>query len=198
MTLKVRKKIGQCLIQAGLITGEDLQTALAEQERTGERVGAVLVRLSLATEKQITKVLGYQLGFPYVSLTEDPPEPAAVILIPKEVALKRLCVASRLDRNRLTVAMSDPLLFNPVQDLERQTGYAVMQAVATRSDILASIERCYPANACPHCGHQLREPGPEARDALAASGRSLFLSDVRNWEAPSRPRYGTREQTGPF
>ncbi len=165
----MRKKIGECLIQAGLITGDDLQAALAEHERTGERVGAVLVRLSLATEKQITKVLAYQLGFPYVSLTQDPPEPAAVILIPREVALKRLCVAARLDRNRLTIAMSDPLLFNPVQDLERQTGYAVMQAVATRSDILASIERCYPANACPHCGHRLRQPMPEARTTVAAS-----------------------------
>jgi hypothetical protein len=94
--------------------------------------------------------------------------------------------------------MSDPLLFNPVQDLEQQTGYTVMPAVATRSDILASIERYYPANACPHCGHRLRRPMPEARDALVASGRSLFPADVRDWEAPSGPRYGTREQTEPF
>jgi len=194
----LRKKIGECLIQAGLITEDDLHVALAEHARTGERIGAVLVRLSFATEKQITKVLAYQLGLPYVSLTQEPPEPAAVILIPKEVALKRLCVAARLHRNRLTVAMSDPLLFNPVQDLEWQTGYAVVQAVATRSDILASIERCYPANACPHCGHRLRRPMPEARDALATSGRSLFPSDVRDWGAPSGPRYGTPEQTEPF
>ena len=52
---RVRKKIGECLIQAGLITEEDLQIALAEHKRTGERVGAVLVRLNFATEKQITK-----------------------------------------------------------------------------------------------------------------------------------------------
>ena len=64
---RVRKKIGECLIQAGLITEEDLQTALAEHKRTGERVGAVLVRLNLATEKQITKALAYQLGFPYAT-----------------------------------------------------------------------------------------------------------------------------------
>jgi type IV pilus assembly protein PilB len=195
----VRKRIGECLIQAGLITEEDLRTALAEHERTGESVGAVLVRLNLATEKQITKALAYQLGFPYISLTEDPPEPAAIILIPKEVALKRLCVAARLDKNRLTVAMSDPLLFNPVQDLELQTGYSVNQAVATRSDILASIEKYYPANACPHCGHQLRRPIPEARETVAPpSGRSLFPSDVRNWEVHSGPRYGSREQPEPF
>ena len=89
----LRKKIGECLIQAGLITEEDLQVALAEHKRTGERIGVVLVRLNLATEKQITKALAYQLGFPYASLTDEPPDPAAIVLIPKDVALKRVCVA---------------------------------------------------------------------------------------------------------
>jgi len=143
----VRKKIGECLIQAGLITDENLQTALAEHKRTGERVGVVLVRLNLATEKQITKALAYQLGFPYASLTDEPPEPAAIILIPKEVAQKRVCVAVKLEKNLLTVAMSDPLLFSLVQDLEFQTGYRIRQVVATRTDILEAIESGYPDKA---------------------------------------------------
>ena len=82
----MRKKIGECLIQAGLITEEDLKVALAEHKRTGERVGVVLVRMNLATEKQIAKALAFQLGFPYINLTENPPDPTAVVLIPKEVA----------------------------------------------------------------------------------------------------------------
>src|SRR6187431_980701 len=143
----MRKKIGECLIQAGLITEEDLQVALAEHKRTGERVGAVLIRLNLATEKQITKALAYQLGFPYASLTEEPPDPAAIILIPKDVALKRICVAIKLEKNLLTVAMSDPLLFSLVQDLEFQTGYRIRQVVATKSDILEAIEIGYPDKA---------------------------------------------------
>jgi type IV pilus assembly protein PilB len=143
----VRKKIGECLIQAGLITEEDLQIALAEHKRTGERVGAVLVRLNLATEKQITKALAYQLGFPYVSLGDEPPDPAAIVLIPKDVALKRICVAVKLEKNLLTVAMSDPLLFSLVQDLEFQTGYRIKQVVATRTDILRAIETGYPDKA---------------------------------------------------
>jgi type IV pilus assembly protein PilB len=143
----VRKKIGECLIQAGLITEEDLQVALTEHKRTGERVGSVLVRLNLATEKQITKALAYQLGFPYVSLADEPPDPAAIILIAKDVALKRVCVAVKLEKNLLTVAMSDPLLFSLVQDLEFQTGYRIKQVVATRTDILTSIEGGYPDKA---------------------------------------------------
>src|SRR5262249_9044335 len=144
---RVRKKIGECLIQAGLISEEDLQVALAEHKRTGERVGSVLVRLNLATEKQITKALAYQLGFPYVSLADEPPDPGAIVLISKDIALKRVCVAVRLEKNLLTVAMSDPLLFSLVQDLEFQTGYRIKQVVATRTDILSSIEVGYPDKA---------------------------------------------------
>ena len=143
----MRKKLGECLIQAGLITDEDLQSALAEHKRTGERLGAVLVRLNLATERQIAKALAYQLGFPYLNLAENPPEAAAVILIAKDVALKRSCVAVRLDKNLLTVAMADPLLFSLVQDLEFQTGYRIKQVVATRADILEAIAAGYPDKA---------------------------------------------------
>src|SRR5581483_6289855 len=143
----MRKKIGECLIQAGLITEDDLRNALAEHKRTGERLGVVLVRMNLATEKQIAKALAFQLGFPYINLAETPVEPSTVVLIPKDVALKRVCIAVRLDKNLLTVAMSDPLLFSLVQDLEFQTGYRIKQVVATRGDILDAINTSYPDKA---------------------------------------------------
>ena len=143
----MRKKIGECLIQAGLITDDDLRSALAEHKRTGERLGVVLVRMNLATEKQIAKALAFQLGFPYINLNENPPDPVAVVLIPKEVSLKRVCVAVRLEKNLLTVAMSDPLLFSLVQDLEFQTGYRIKQVVATRGDIIDAIQTGYPDKA---------------------------------------------------
>jgi len=143
----MRKKLGECLIQAGLITEDDLQSALAEHKRTGERLGAVLVRLNLASERQIAKALAYQLGFPYLNLAENPPDPTIVTLIAKDVALKRSCVAIRLEKNLLTVAMADPLLFSLVQDLEFQTGYRIKQVVATRADILEAIGAGYPDKA---------------------------------------------------
>jgi type IV pilus assembly protein PilB len=143
----VRKKIGECLVQAGLINDDDLEQALAEHKRTGERLGVVLVRMKLATEKQIAKALAMQLGFPYVSLAESPPDPTAVVLIPKDVALKRVCIAVSLEKNLLTVAMSDPLLFSLVQDLEFQTGHRIKQVVATRGDILEAIQTGYPDKA---------------------------------------------------
>ena len=172
----MRKKIGECLIQAGLITEDDLRTALAEHKRTGERLGVVLVRMNLATEKQIAKALAFQLGFPYINLTENPPDPTAVVLIPKEVSLKRVCVAVRLEKNLLTVAMSDPLLFSLVQDLEFQTGYRIKQVVATRGDIVDAIQTGYPDKALMRtnqAGSDLSVIAP-----LAPSGRGRGVGDA--------------------
>src|SRR5258706_3053897 len=103
--------------------------------------------MNLASEKQIAKALAFQLGFPYVNLSENPPEVNEVTLIPKDVALKRVCIAVGLEKNLLTVAMSDPLLFSLVQDLEFQTGYRIKQVVATRGDIADAIQTCYPDKA---------------------------------------------------
>src|SRR5258705_12332251 len=105
--------------------------------------------MNLATERQIAKALAYQLGFSYVNLTENVPDPAAVILIPKDVALKRTCIAIGVEKNLLTVAMSDPLLFTLVQDLEFQTGYRIKQVGSTRQAIVDSIHASYPYKALP-------------------------------------------------
>ena len=157
----MRKKIGECLVQAGVITDADLQAALAEHGRTGERVGAALVRLALATEQQVARAVARQLGFPYVSLAEEPPDPAALVRIPKAIALERVCVGVRLRGNHLTVATCDPLLFSLVQDLEFQTGCRVTPVVATRTDILAAIA----------AGYSSEETAPSIGGALALHSR---------------------------
>ena len=139
--------IGECLRQAGIITETDLQAALVEHKRSGERLGSVLTRMGLATERQIAKALAYQLGFPYVDLAESPLAAATVALIPREIALARNCIVVAAEKNILTVAMADPLMFTLVQDLEFRTGYRVKQAVATRDEIIEAIHRSYPDKA---------------------------------------------------
>jgi type IV pilus assembly protein PilB len=189
----MRKKLGECLIQAGLITEDDLQSALTEHKRTGERLGAVLVRLNLATERQIAKALAYQLGFPYLNLAETPPDQAVVTLIPKDIALKRSCVAIRLDKNLLTVAMADPLLFSLVQDLEFQTGYRIKQVVATRADILESIASGYPDKALIKATPQTGQvPAPRIRPDQPAGNEALAR---REDDAGFEPATGLKERS---
>jgi type IV pilus assembly protein PilB len=140
----VRAVIGECLLEQGVLAEADLAEALAEHGRSGERLGSVLVRMNLATERQIAEALARQLGLPFVDLSETPPRADAVPRIPKRVALARNCIATAVEKNVLTVAMSDPLLFALIQDLEFQTGCRVNQVVATREDIAEAIRRGYP------------------------------------------------------
>ncbi len=173
----MRKKLGERLVQAGLITEEQLRVALAEHKRSGERLGATLVRLKLTTEKQIAKALASQLGFPHVSLADDPPDPAAVVLVPKDVALKRACIAVKLDKNVLTLAMADPLLFSLVQDLEFKTGYRIRQVISTQGEILEAIERYYPDNAIVKAAEALPVSArPPASGSAGAHGSSSHLA----------------------
>ena len=189
----MRKKLGECLIQAGLITEDDLQAALTEHKRTGERLGAVLVRLNLATERQIAKALAYQLGFPYLNLAENPADTTIVTLIPKEVALKRSCVAIRLDKNLLTVAMADPLLFSLVQDLEFQTGYRIKQVVATRADILEAIASGYPDKALIKAGAATGSvPVPRQGQREERFGSEAL---IRRTDDDSEPIAGLKERS---
>src|SRR5262245_23485122 len=142
--LRVRHRIGECLLKTGLITQDDLQTALAEQERTGERLGMVMIRLHRATERQIAEALAAQLGFSFVDLSERPPDPNVVSVVPREFARTHACVAVSLDGNVLRLAMADPLTFSLVQELETKTGYDIKQVVAARGDIRRVIQEGYP------------------------------------------------------
>ena len=146
----MRRKIGDSLIRTGLISEQDLELALAEPRRTGERLGAVLVRLELADERQIARTLALQLGLAYVNLADQPPDPAVLTLIPRELASRRVSVAVRFEQAALIVATADPLVFAIGQEVESTLGAPVKPAVATRSDILRVI----------HTGYRAANPPP--------------------------------------
>ncbi|MDA1184366.1 MAG: ATPase, T2SS/T4P/T4SS family [Acidobacteria bacterium] len=199
--------IGESLRQAGIVTETDLQQALIEHKRSGERLGSVLIRLGMATERQIAKALADQLGFPYVELVASPPDPSVVVCIPKEIALGRNCIAVAVERNVLTVAMSDPLMFTLVQDLEFRTGYRIKQVVATRDEIIEAIHLSYPDKALVPTAPS--GAGTDDRDAdlvrassgagvLPANGTSLAQGpDEDVFEAQTGPDLGTAQGQTP-
>ena len=175
----MRTPIGECLRNAGILTDEQLQHALDEQKRSGERLGSVLVRVKLATERQVAKALACQLGLDYVDLVEHPPAPAAVAMIPKDVAVKRTCIALAAAKNLLTVAMSDQLNLALVQDLEFQTGYRVKQVVAAPSEIIEAIGAWYSHDGIVCVSPARTQPEGRAADSARRSGkRQLDVSEL--------------------
>jgi type IV pilus assembly protein PilB len=170
----VRTVIGESLRQAGIVSETDLREALAEHGRSGERLGSVLIRLHLASERQIAEVLAHQLGLPFADLTEHPPMVDALLRIPKKLALTHTCVALAVEKNVLTVAMADPLLFSLVQDLEFHTGCRVRRVVATREDITEAIRHGYPEAALA----LVPQPDPSTRPEPATSDSAPMIDLV--------------------
>ncbi len=138
-----KKRIGDLLCSAGLITEEDLQKAIEEQKRTGKRMGVTLVELKLVTEFDIANTLANQLGIQYISLETTPIEPAAISVVPENLARKYHCVPICIDKRQLSVAMVDPLDYECIKDIGFNTNLEVKPLISTRKEIVKAIEQHY-------------------------------------------------------
>ncbi len=138
------KRFGELLIEAGVITAGDLESALETQHETGERLGEALVKLELATEVDIVDALAGQLGIgefdPVVAGTIDSD---IVLTIPEHMARHHHALAVARMGNELVVAMSDPLDLVAIDDLEVATKCELSIQVGLESDIESAITTAY-------------------------------------------------------
>ncbi|WP_062306098.1 GspE/PulE family protein [Alicyclobacillus sendaiensis] len=141
-----RKRMGELLVESGLLAPEQLEMALAEQRETGARLGDILINNGYITEQQLVEVLEFQLGIPHVILANMKIDPEVLKLVPERLAETYVLIPYRRAGNRLHVAMADPLDYYAIDDLRRSTNLIIMPAIATRQDIQAAISRHYRGN----------------------------------------------------
>src|SRR5438128_10335525 len=103
-----RPKLGNLLIENGTISEEQLEAAIEYQVANGCRLGEALINLDCCTDIAITQALAEQLEIPFVDLTEFPPSPACLALLPCEVALEYGVLPIQMHGSRLLVAARDP------------------------------------------------------------------------------------------
>ncbi|MBI4354573.1 MAG: hypothetical protein HY595_04985 [Candidatus Omnitrophica bacterium] len=139
----VTKKLGEVLLERGVITPQQLEEALAYQRTHGGLLGQVLTQLGFATEEEIALALTAQYGFPYLPLENYELDDGMVRLIPERVA-RQYCVIP-IDRvgNSLTVSMADPSNIQAIEDIEMLTSCVIQAFISTPSDILKALERSY-------------------------------------------------------
>lgn len=141
------KKIGELLVDSGLITQDELDEALKEsKEQKGVRLGSILVKKGYATEIDIAQTLSFQLGIPFVDISAAAVDPEAVKLLSEKLAKKYLAVPLYQERRILKLAMADPLNLSVIDDVKFSTGLQVQPCVATLSDVTAAIGRYYHLN----------------------------------------------------
>ena len=129
------------LVQRGLITTEQLVTAVAEQQRSGASLMRVLVELGLVAESDLVATIAAQLGMEFVDLAVYPVDPVAVAIISDSLARRYQALPIAWDDGVLVVAMADPANVLAIDDIRSMAKARVRTVVATRDAIEAAIDK---------------------------------------------------------
>jgi type IV pilus assembly protein PilB len=141
-------KLGEVLVQQGLITEEQLKTAIASQQRNKGRIGETLVKLGIITEEQMASALGSQLALPFYSsenadLLKPQGDQDLEKLVPADFAKKNNCLPLSKHLHSLTCAVDDPLDFLKIDNLKRLTGCEINLVIATPTALKKAITDFY-------------------------------------------------------
>ena len=138
-----RIRLGDLLIEHGLITQAQLQAALDEQKKSGRRLGRVLIDNAYVEEDAMLQVLSEQLRIPYVDLTMFDLNPKLVQLLPETEARRHRALVLKETPDGLLVAMGDPMDIFAYDSLVKVLGQPVELAIASEEAILAAMDRTY-------------------------------------------------------
>jgi type IV pilus assembly protein PilB len=141
--LASKRKLGEILIETGLLHHAKLQEALERQHNSGKRLGQVLLEMKLLTEEEIAFALAMQLRIPFIDLTDHAIDQEVIECLPEEVCRKFTCISIDKNNNVLHVSMSDPLDLNMIKELQFITGYSIQPAISTPTQIFDKIQKHY-------------------------------------------------------
>ena len=136
-------RLGELLVNNGLITPKQLDEALQEQKISGNKLGSSLVKLGIISEKNLVSFLSRHYGVPAIDLNEIQIDPEAMKMIPADVIFKYQAIPIKRIGSTLRVAMSDPSNILAIDDIKFLAGCHVEVFVSTESAIKASIDRFY-------------------------------------------------------
>ena len=134
-------QLGSLLIARGLLSPEQLDAALEEQERTHRSLGRILIDGGQVSEAGLVSTLASQLGLEYVDIADYAVDPSATTLISDALARRYQALPIGWQDGRLVVAMADPSNVFAVDDIRTITGADVRMVVSTRASVLAAIDK---------------------------------------------------------
>jgi type IV pilus assembly protein PilB len=139
----VGRRLGDLLVSEGLITPEQLASALAEQHGTAEKLGSVLIRLNLIQEDQLTGFLSRQYQIPSITLSQLDIDLDVLGCVPARIARKYEVLPVRRTGSTLTLAMADPTNVFAIDDVAFMTNLQILPVVASQNALRQAIERSY-------------------------------------------------------
>ncbi len=187
-----RKRLGEILVQAGVLSDAQLRAALGEQRRWGGPLGRILVDMKLVNEDAMVQALSHQLNFPTVNLDQRKIEMAVLDLVTGELADQHAVVPFNVQGKFLDVAMSDPTNLGIIDELRIRTRMNVRPYLAGPKMIERAIARYYGRGmATLHFGADARVVDAEAAPAEAHPMSARYV------EMSGLPAASSSQPTGP-
>ena len=169
------KKLGEILLERGLVTREDLDRALEIQRERGDKLGRILVDLGFIAQKDLLQALSDQLGVPLAHIDGPPAVSPETERLSSQFLRQAKILPLRLEGQTLTLAMADPLDFETLSAARMATGLDILPEIATESELLDALERYY--------GEADKESAVLSRDGEEAAADLEHLRDMAS-EAP--------------
>jgi type IV pilus assembly protein PilB len=138
-----RKKLGELLVESGLLDSDKLQIALEEQKTSWKKLGDILVEMGFVSDETLVKTVAKQISVEHINLKDTYIDSEVARLIPKEVAKKYTAIPVYKKDGVLYVAMSDPRNMIALDDLRVITQLPVRAMIASSRDIENAIELYY-------------------------------------------------------
>ena len=142
-TVTLRKRLGQMLVEAGLLSNEDAERAAREAAAAGRKLGDYVVDQGLVTADALAMTLSLQLGVRFLDLLRVQIQPEALRHVPSEYCREQVLVPIETDGRSLTVVMADPGNMQAIEELRSMTGLEIRPAVGIPEEIRRAINLHY-------------------------------------------------------
>ena len=136
-------RLGDALIQQGVLTDEQLQMSLAEQKRSGRKLGRIFIDSGYVTEEAIARALAKQLQAPFVDLKAFKPKPELIKLLPEAQARRFRALVLGQRGEALLVGFADPTDLTAFDDIARIVHRGIELVVVMESQLLALLDTVY-------------------------------------------------------
>jgi hypothetical protein len=169
-----RKRLGEILVQAGVLNDSQLRAALTEQRRWGGPLGRILVDMKVISEDAMVQALSHQLNLPAINLDQRAIDPQVLDVVPGELAEQLSIMPFSMQGKFLDVAMSDPTNLVAVDTLRMKTRMNVRPYLSGPRALERALAKYYGRGVAPmEIGHST---GPAI--ALGAEHESADFQSV--------------------
>lgn len=138
-----KKRLGELLVENGVITDQQLKYALVLQKTTGRKLGEVLIAQGFLNEMDIMDLLGKQLDIKFIDLSRIKLDPKLASSVPLLMARRYNVVPFQIENNKLNVALEDPLDFVAIEDLRKASKLEVVPFISHKESIVNAIRQLY-------------------------------------------------------